>query len=202
MPPKGVSRAKPFKPPHPSAVHKSTASASSSRRVSAKATTSKAKGKGQEKEAEQQSSENVIDDDDDPFASSGPEVEAEPDVEPAPEPEIEKPDVPEISIQPELLTKILHEFFTADGGMRISKDASKAVGKYMHTFVQEALHRAVAENRKEAAMNGRSAGNDTFLEVSLSCGSRMALRSQKLIDFKCFKVEDLEKLAPQMLLDF
>lgn len=165
MPPKGASKTKPFKPLRPSGTKSSTPAASSSRRVSGLSTakTSKTKGKAAAKEPNSDHSDIVIDDDDDPFASPEPEADEEAS---RPEPDIEEPNIPEITIEPELLTKILHEFFTADGGMRISKDASKAVGKYMHTFVQEALHRAAAENREAAEKNGGLGGNDTFLEVS------------------------------------
>ncbi|KAI1187722.1 CENP-S associating centromere protein X-domain-containing protein [Nemania serpens] len=69
------------------------------------------------------------------------------------------------TIPPELLTRILHEFFEKDG-TRISKDANKAVAKYMDIFVREAIARTAVE---------RESG---FLEV-----------------------EDLEKVAPQLLMD-
>ncbi|KAI1165501.1 CENP-S associating centromere protein X-domain-containing protein [Nemania serpens] len=69
------------------------------------------------------------------------------------------------TIPPELLTRILHEFFEKDG-TRISKDANKAVAKYMDIFVRETIARTAVE---------RESG---FLEV-----------------------EDLEKVAPQLLMD-
>ncbi|KAK0706034.1 CENP-S associating centromere protein X-domain-containing protein, partial [Lasiosphaeria miniovina] len=69
------------------------------------------------------------------------------------------------TVPPELLTRLLHEFFTADG-TRITKDANSAVAKYMDVFVREAIARSAVE---------RASG---FLEV-----------------------EDLEKVAPQLLLD-
>jgi centromere protein X len=59
------------------------------------------------------------------------------------------------TIPPELLTRILHEFFEKDG-TRISKDANKAVAKYMDVFVREAIARTAVE---------KGVG---FLEVSLS----------------------------------
>lgn len=61
---------------------------------------------------------------------------------------------PEKTIPPELLTRILHEFFEKDG-TRITKDANNAVAKYMDIFVKEAIARAAAE---------RDGG---FLEVGL-----------------------------------
>lgn len=60
---------------------------------------------------------------------------------------------PEKTIPPELLTRILHEFFEKDG-TRITKDANSSVAKYMDIFVKEAIARAAAE---------REGG---FLEVS------------------------------------
>ncbi|KAK3939270.1 ADP ATP carrier protein [Diplogelasinospora grovesii] len=69
------------------------------------------------------------------------------------------------SIPPELLTRLLHEFFENDT-TRITKDANAALAKYMDVFTREAIARAAVE--KEGG----------FLEV-----------------------EDLEKIAPQLLLD-
>lgn len=57
-------------------------------------------------------------------------------------------------IPPELLTRILHEFFARDG-TRITKDANAAVARYVDVFVREAIARAAVE---------RQGG---FLEVSL-----------------------------------
>ncbi|KAI9808116.1 MAG: hypothetical protein M1825_004573 [Sarcosagium campestre] len=79
---------------------------------------------------------------------------------------------PSHSIPSDLLTKLVHEFLE-DDKMRVGKDANALIGKYMDTFVKEAIHRAREER-------GTVDGNrDNFLEV-----------------------EDLEKLAPQLLLDF
>jgi hypothetical protein len=78
-------------------------------------------------------------------------------------------------IPPDLLTRLLHENFKEEG-TRLSRDASRAVGKYMETFVREALARA-AFARVE--IEEQSGAGDGFLEV-----------------------EDLEKLAPQLLMDF
>jgi len=81
-------------------------------------------------------------------------------------------------IPPELLTVLLHSFFKKEG-TRIGKEANKAVGMYMETFVREALARAAWI--REEGNNGEGGARDGggFLEV-----------------------EDLEKLAPQLLLDF
>lgn len=66
----------------------------------------------------------------------------------------EEEEEPEKTIPPELLTRILHEFFEKDG-TRITKDANNALAKYMDIFVKEAIARAAAE---------RDGG---FLEVGL-----------------------------------
>jgi len=101
-------------------------------------------------------------DDDHPFAST-------PEPDDVAMKEGEEEDERREHIPPDLLTRLLHEHFKEEG-TRISKDANKAVGRYMETFVREALARA-------AWMRSESGGG--FLEV-----------------------EDLEKLAPQLLLDF
>jgi centromere protein X len=71
-----------------------------------------------------------------------------------------------------LLTRLMHEFFKEDN-TRIGKDTGAAVQKYMETFVIEAMTRAYFAGVE------KDSGGDGFLEV-----------------------EDLEKLAPQILLDF
>lgn len=58
--------------------------------------------------------------------------------------EISDDEEPEKTIPPDLLTRILHEFFEKDG-TRITKDANNAVAKYMDVFVKEAIARAAAE---------------------------------------------------------
>lgn len=68
-------------------------------------------------------------------------------------------------IPPELLRRLLHEFFDK-GGTRISSEANGALARYFEVFVQEAIARTMAER------SGRFLG-----------------------------VEDLEKVAPQLLLD-
>ncbi|MCJ1379527.1 hypothetical protein MMC17_002628 [Xylographa soralifera] len=83
-------------------------------------------------------------------------------------------DVP-LTIPPELLTTLLQHHFE-DKQMRVGKDAKAVIGKYMETFVREAIARAAFERSEATSGHGR--GGD-FLEV-----------------------EDLEKLAPQLLLDF
>jgi len=75
----------------------------------------------------------------------------------------------------ELLGVVLSRFFKRDGdgrGMRMSRDAVKAVGKYMDTFVREGVARAAWKGEERDAGAG------------------------------VLEVEDLERLAPQLLLDF
>ncbi|TGZ81082.1 hypothetical protein EX30DRAFT_371764 [Ascodesmis nigricans] len=86
----------------------------------------------------------------------------------------DKPD----EIPRQLLQRIIHEFRT-DKKTRISEPALEALAEYIKIFIQEAVHRAAAEKKRE--LKGQNYGRlgSTFLEV-----------------------EDLEKIAPQLLLDF
>ncbi|KAG4285329.1 hypothetical protein FPRO06_06589 [Fusarium proliferatum] len=99
----------------------------------AKATTKKG-AKASEPESEPQSSNpfELSDDDNDRHGNSTREEQAV---------EEEEPDK---SIPPELLTRLLHEFFTKDA-TRISRDANAAAGKYFDVFVREAIARAAVE---------------------------------------------------------
>jgi len=69
---------------------------------------------------------------------------------------------PPPTIPPQLLTKLLHHHFS-DEKTRIGKDANAVVGKYMETFVREALARAAFERSEAEGSRGR--GGD-FLEAS------------------------------------
>lgn len=60
----------------------------------------------------------------------------------------------------------------------MSQAAASAVGEYMKYFVREAVWRA-AESRKKVEAGKATAGGGMFVEV-----------------------EDLEKVAPQLMLDF
>ncbi|KIV99750.1 hypothetical protein, variant [Verruconis gallopava] len=81
------------------------------------------------------------------------------------------------ALPPKLLTRLLYENFE-DKNMKIGKEAMKVLGKYVETFVREALARAIYEREDGDTELGKEA-SDGFLQV-----------------------EDLEKLAPQLLLDF
>jgi hypothetical protein len=74
-----------------------------------------------------------------------------------------------------LLARLLYENFD-DPNTQIQKGAMNLVGKYMEIFVREAFARAKQERETSVKAGGMS---DGFLQV-----------------------EDLEKLAPQLVLDF
>lgn len=74
-----------------------------------------------------------------------------------------------------LLARLLHENFE-DPNTQIQKGAMNLVGKYMDIFVREAFARA--KNERETSVRGGGI-SDGFLQV-----------------------EDLERLAPQLVLDF
>jgi hypothetical protein len=81
-------------------------------------------------------------------------------------------------IPPKLLTRLIQHHFE-DSDTRLGKDAGELISKYMEIFLREAFARAVHEKdkaRQGARVTGISAD---FLEV-----------------------EDLEKAAPQLMLDF
>lgn len=82
----------------------------------------------------------------------------------------------------------------------MSKDASKAVGRYMETFVREAMARAAFIRAESDAQAGGS--GDGFLEVYCPFASFSAVHWKILKTNGISQVEDLEKLAPQLLLDF
>jgi hypothetical protein len=79
------------------------------------------------------------------------------------------------AIPPPLLARLLYENFE-DPNTQIQKGAMSLVGKYMEIFVREAFCRAKNERELSVKAGGIS---DGFLQV-----------------------EDLEKLAPQLVLDF
>ena len=97
---------------------------------------------------------------------------------------------PPKTIPPELLTRMLHEFFERDG-TRITRDANDAVARYVDVFVREAIARAAVE---------REGG---FFEVSslLFFPTYPSNIGANGWDSFTLQVEDLEKIAPQLLLD-
>lgn len=140
---------------------------------------SSTRGRGRPKGAtdRSQSTETASSEASDPFESSDDQAEAQ-------DARIDTDDAPppEKSIPRDLLTRILHEFFAKDS-TRISRDANAAVGKYMDIFVREAIARAAVEK------------NAGFLEVSFVYWPSTRVRLTVL------EVDDLEKIAPQLLLD-
>jgi hypothetical protein len=76
-------------------------------------------------------------------------------------------------IPTKLLTRLLYEGFE-DKDMKIGKEAMAMFAKYVETFVREGLARAIAERQEEG-----EGVSDGFVQV-----------------------EDLEKVAAQLLLDF
>lgn len=68
-------------------------------------------------------------------------------------------------IPPKLLNRLLHEGFE-DEDMRIGKEAMAVAGKYVETFVREALARAMYE--REEADREEGGGGDGFLQVSVN----------------------------------
>ncbi|KAH2185835.1 hypothetical protein KXW61_008899 [Aspergillus fumigatus] len=85
----------------------------------------------------------------------------------------------EPAIPPKLLTRLLHHHFKSEK-TKIAKDANEVVAKYVDVFVREALARAAYERAEGLADRpGEISIGDGFLEV-----------------------EDLEKMAPQLVLDF
>lgn len=160
--PASKRKAPSFKPPRPLSKPKVSSATGPSRRKSAPARPVSVSSDGSSSELDQRntlSEENSLDSDD-----------KDDTIPPSPS----QPADPAPSIPPKLLTKLLHHHFE-NGQTRIGKDANKLVGKYMETFIREALARAAYERAKAG---GRGLTKD-FLEA-----------------------EDLEKLAPQLLMDF
>lgn len=79
-----------------------------------------------------------------------------------------------------LVTRLLHESFD-DKNVKVGKDANALVARYLDLFVREAVARAteVAKERKEAREAGGLEEQDVWLEV-----------------------QDLEEVAPGLVLDF
>lgn len=83
-------------------------------------------------------------------------------------------------IPQKLLVRLLHDGFE-DPNTKIGKEAMAVVTKYIETFVRESIARAVLE-RQEAGDQSQSRSG------GLASGF--------------LQVEDLEKLGPQLILDF
>lgn len=139
MPPK-QSTATGFRGRPAGSKNKATTAAASREGASAGKPSAKAKGKQRAVQAESSPERQhrgsdameVEDEDDDQNEAADQEVDISDDEE------------PEKTIPPDLLTRILHEFFEKDG-TRITKDANNTVARYMDVFVKEAIARAAAE---------------------------------------------------------
>lgn len=95
----------------------------------------------------------------------------------------EVPEDNEAIISLALIHTLLNHHFSDKDKTRISQEAKAVIGKYVDTFVREAIARSAFERKEKGAedtageLDGR--GDDGWLEV-----------------------EDLEKMAPQLVLDF
>ncbi|KAJ5382227.1 CENP-S complex centromere protein X [Penicillium concentricum] len=81
-------------------------------------------------------------------------------------------------IPPKLLTRLLHQNFQNEK-TKVAKDANSVIAKYVDVFVREAIARAAYERAESDGNTGGRGLGDGFLEV-----------------------EDLEKMAPQLTMDF
>ncbi|RDW74959.1 hypothetical protein BP6252_06101 [Coleophoma cylindrospora] len=177
---------KPFNPPRPkgTGVKKTTAKSTATKSKASTTAAAKRKAAATSKKSKSQRAPEPSDEED---VESDASASGKEDVSRGSETSRIEVDVPEdvveveeeeerATIPPELLTRLLHEFFQQDG-TRIAKDANAAIGKYVEIFTRESLTRCVYMKREQAEEGGRI--DDGFCEV-----------------------EDLEKLAPQLLLDF
>jgi len=128
------------------------------------------------------------DDDDDPFSSQPlPPTRKNKNSTPQQEDSASLISNRQTSIPPDLINVLLHGFFQHDN-TRMSKDANAAVGRYIETFVREGLTRADYWKKhgwEEGGLNGNLEGGEVGGE-----------------DGAYLEVEDLERLAPQLILDF
>ncbi|KAJ5779990.1 hypothetical protein N7457_005150 [Penicillium paradoxum] len=81
-------------------------------------------------------------------------------------------------IPSKLLTRLLHQHFQNEK-TKVAKDANNVVAKYVDVFVREAIARAAYERAESEGTAGGRGVRGGFLEV-----------------------EDLEKMAPQLTMDF
>lgn len=183
MPPKPANppkrKAPAFKPPRPVKAAEEAPAKAPTKRPTAAASRSAQPTK-------QAPSRSVFDsallisssDDEDDLPHGGEDSDAEDDelMEDANDDDRETVPAPQLNLIPEnLLARLLYHGFD-DKQTVIQKGALELTAKYMDTFVREAIARA-ADERKDARRGGGHM--DGYLQV-----------------------EDLEKLAPQLLLDF
>lgn len=170
-----------FSPPRPQ-KSKTTASKSASKAKTGNGQASKASRKGKQTTSIALSdldSTGESSDHESPSRESG----SEPDFMLAEVSRKEEPEEePTVPIQ--LLHTLLNHHFTDKDKMRISQDAKAAVGKYVDTFVREAIARSALERQQKS-------GADVEAEDEFGAG-----------DSGWLEVEDLERMAPQLVLDF
>jgi hypothetical protein len=107
-------------------------------------------------------------------------------------------------IPDDLLAVILSRMFRQEGS-RLSRDAVGAVGKYVDTFLREGVARAAWAGEEGGGRSGEFAFSFSFWGGRKIMDERWGRREEKgdwLMCFLVLEVEDLEKLAPQLLLDF
>jgi hypothetical protein len=102
------------------------------------------------------------------------QTELDPDPPPGPSQSDAIPTIP----QP-LLVRLLHEHF-ADKATKIDKNAIQVLQKYFEVFIRETIARAALRKRQDAEGNGDIDG----------------------LDVSWLELEDLEKVAAGMMLDF
>lgn len=178
MPPKTSKptpkrKAPAFKPPRPAAGSKSTYTSTKTPAPRRKSSPAKSKSKrpsfiADEASASDDDDEDEEGEDDDVMSSIEPQQDASESDSDVVEMENSHPPP---TIPPVLLTKLLHYHFK-DDNMRIGKEAGGVVGKYMETFIREAIARAGFERAEvEASQGGGRRGGGGgwqggFLEVS------------------------------------
>ena len=147
-----------FKPPRPAYKIAKTKD-STGRRKAAPAKPSLIDSAVEDDEDEE---EGDYDDDDDAelVSSLSLEPSASEESDPSPATEHIGTQDPPPTIPPALLSRLLHHHLQ-DNKIRIGKEANGVIGKYMETFVREAIARAAFE-RSEA---GKAGIERTFLEV-------------------------------------
>ena len=97
------------------------------------------------------------------------------------------------------MTRLLHHHFQNDK-TKVAKDANAVVAKYVDVFVREAIARAAFERAEADSASGGRNANDGFLEVC--CYSFPLRPGRGDANSVMLQVEDLEKMAPQLTMDF
>lgn len=184
MPPKSntASRKGPaFKPPRPvKDAAQGTTSAAAGKRAATAKTTRPAGVPKKATPARRAAAAQVIDSSDSEIEDLFSDLEADELMQNADKPEkpLPQPATQTEAIPEKLLGRLLQEGFE-DPNTKIHRGAMDLTVKYMDLFVKEAISRAVMERNEAIKGNGPHQITDAFLQV-----------------------EDLEKLTPQLVLDF